>query len=80
MTFFRLKYLEETEGITGAAAMERLRNEDAEYATLRKQFLAREKRGKILRLARGHRGEWSRLLGRFCDRFLPAREDSYAQA
>jgi len=80
MTFFRLKYLEETEGITGAAAMERLRNEDAEYATLRKQFLAREKRGKILRLARGHRGEWSRLLGRFFDRFLPAREDSYAQA
>jgi len=62
MTFFRLKYLEDTEGITGNEAMACLRAEDAQYHVLRKNFLRRGKLQKVARLARGHWGEWRRVL------------------
>jgi hypothetical protein len=61
MTFFRRQYLSDTEGLTGEAATERLRQEDATYHRLRAQFLQREKWKKIARLLRGHPGQWRRL-------------------
>lgn len=69
MTFFRLQYLKDTEGMTGAEALRRLRVEDVEYHVLRAQFLRQEKRRKILGLLRGHPGEWRRL---FAKLFRPA--------
>ena len=65
MTHFRLKYLSDTEGITGEAAMARLRTEDAEYHSLRARFLRREKQAKIRRLLCGHPGEWRKLGKKF---------------
>jgi hypothetical protein len=64
MTWFRLRYLQETEGLTGGAAMARLRSEDAEYHELRRKFLRREKQAKIRRLLCGHPGEWRRLMAK----------------
>lgn len=66
MTFFRLKYLEQTEGITGELAMMRLRQEDENYHRLRADFLGRQKRQKFIKLLQGHPGYW----GQLCKRLL----------
>lgn len=64
MTYFRLRYLEITEGITGAKALDRLRQEDADYHVLRAKFLKSEKWKKVKKLLRLHPGEWRRLIGK----------------
>jgi hypothetical protein len=64
MTFFRLKYLADTEGVNGPEALRRLRAEDAEYHRLRARFLGREKKKKFLRLAKGDAGQWRWLFTR----------------
>ena len=61
MTFFRLKYLKDTQGVSGDAAMTCLHEEDADYYRLRVKWLKNEKRKKILGLLRGNFGEWRRL-------------------
>lgn len=61
MTFFRLKYLKDTERITGDKAMSRLKEEDAEYHRLRTEYLKREKRNKVIGLLCGKPSEWRRL-------------------
>lgn len=66
MTFFRLKYLEQTEGITGELALMRLRQEDNNYHCLRADFLRRQKRQKFIKLLQGHPGYW----GQLCKRLL----------
>ncbi len=68
MTYFRLQFLEKTEGITGEQAMARLRAEDADYHCLREQFLVQEKKKKIANLLRFHPGEWRRFLSKFLKR------------
>lgn len=73
MTFFRLKYLEKTQGVTGEAGMAALREEDAEYHRLRKQFLKRQKQQKLLNLLKLHRGEWRRLLDRLSTKLKPTQ-------
>jgi hypothetical protein len=65
MTFFRLKYLEDTEGVRGDQAIRRLALEDAEYHQLRRRFLGAQKRRKILGLIQGQPGEWRRLFAKF---------------
>lgn len=61
MTHFRLKYLADTTGLTGEAAIGRLREEDANYPVLRQQFLRQDLRQKVGRLLLGDRGEWVRV-------------------
>jgi len=62
MTYFRLQYLNATQGLTGTAAMARLRQEDADYHRLRAKFLRHQRNAKVMSLLRGHPGEWRKLL------------------
>lgn len=64
MTFFRLKFLEQTEGHTGEKALQRLREEDVEYHRLRTLFLKRERRRKVMDLLKGHPGQWRSVMSR----------------
>ena len=61
MTFFRLKYLQETQGLSGKAAMLCLHEEDKDYHRMRAEWLKNVKRKKILGLLCGNPGEWRRL-------------------
>jgi hypothetical protein len=61
MTFFRLKFIKDTEGLAGENSLSRLKEEDAEYHRLRAEYLKREKHKKIRGLLRGNPGEWRRL-------------------
>jgi hypothetical protein len=59
MTYFRLKFLVETEGIKGQAAMERLLQEDRQFVLQRKKSQRISRLKKIKRLLALHPGEWS---------------------
>ena len=65
MTYFRLKFLEDSEGLTGEPAMQRLVEEDQDYFRLRKQSLLRKRLGMMGRLLQGNRAEWQHFLQRF---------------
>ncbi len=64
MTYFRLKYLKDTEDLEGDDAMHRLLKEDKEYQTLRGAFLRKEKLKKLRRLLLCHPGQWNQLFKR----------------
>ena len=64
MTYFRLQFLKDSEGLTGDAAMQRLLKEDQEYFRLRKQALFRKRLGVIKKLLGGNRAEWKRMIQR----------------
>lgn len=64
MTHYRLKYLRDTEKLSGQAAMERLRQEDLAFNGLTKRSRNRDRVQKLVRLAQGHVGEWNRLFYR----------------
>lgn len=64
MTHFRLEYLRRTEGLSGIAAMSRLRQEDALYQQLRRQFLRRQRQRQLFQLLSLHPGEWARVFRR----------------
>lgn len=69
MTFFRLEYLRQTEGLVGPPAMTRLRQEDANYGQLRREFLRRQRQRQILQLLSFHPGEWARVFRRVAKAF-----------
>lgn len=69
MTFFRLEFLRETEGLVGASAMSRLRQEDAMYSELRRAFLRRQRQRQIFQLLSFHPGEWARVFRRVSQGF-----------
>ena len=64
MTYFRLQFLKDSEGLTGEAAMQRLLKEDQEYFRLRQQALFRKRLGVIKKLLGGNRAEWKRMIQR----------------
>lgn len=61
MTFFRLKYLKDTQGLTSDAAVACLNEEDSNYYRMRSKLLKNERRKKISGLLQGNFGEWRRL-------------------
>lgn len=64
MTYFRLKFLNDSEGISGDSAIKRLAAEDEEYHRLHKQNLQRKRYNKLFRLITGHPGEWNSFMKR----------------
>ncbi len=68
MTYFRLKFLEDTEGLTGDAAMARLLQEDTQFYNLRRQSLRNHRLRLAKKLLTGHPGEWRRLAARLTPR------------
>lgn len=64
MTYFRLKFIEDAEGLTGEAAMNKLLAEDREYFRLRRKSLRRQRLNIVRKLLMGHPEEWRRLTHR----------------
>ena len=58
MTYFRLKYLEDAEGLTGEAAMQKLQIEDKQFIKKRKSKKNTARFRKVQRLLSLHPGEW----------------------
>jgi len=61
MTYFRLKFLHDSEGLSGETAMDRLLQEDQQFDWHRKRSLRNKRLGVVKKLLSGHLGEWRRM-------------------